>query len=137
MVKTNQLLKSIKETKTEALEDLMKQIPNLNFCEFMDHIIESKHTTKGKVIALTNIQRNYGYQIFDGTRKPNKDKVIQLCLALGLDLHLTNNVLALSDNGALYPKVKRDAMLIYCIEHHKTVYETNELLMEYELDILE
>lgn len=40
---------------------------------------------------MTTIQRNYGYQIFDGSKVPNKDKVIQLSLALGLDLRMTNN----------------------------------------------
>lgn len=137
MVKTNQLLKSIKETKSESLDELMNQIPNLDFCEYMNQIVKAKHTTRGKVLSLTTIQRNYGYQIFDGTRKPNKDKVIQLCLALRLDLRLTNNVLSLSNNGMLYAKVKRDALLIYCIENNKSVYETNELLMEYGLAILD
>lgn len=137
MTKTNQLLKSIKETKSESLDDLMNQIPDLDFCEYMNQIIDSKHTTRGKVLACTTIQRNYGYQIFDGTKKPNKDKVIQLSLALRLNLHLTNNLLSLSNNGMLYPKVKRDALLIYCIEKNKSVYEANELLMEYELDILD
>lgn len=37
----------------------------------------------------------------------------------------------------LYPKVKRDALLIYCIENHKSVYETNEYLMEYGLELLD
>lgn len=137
MVKTNQLLKSIKETKTESLNELLNQIPDLDFCGYVNHIIETKHTTRGKVLALTNIQRNYGYQIFDGSKKASKDKVIQLCLALGIDLHLSNNLLSLSNNGMLYPKVKRDALLIYCIENNKSVYETNELLMEYELEILD
>ncbi len=137
MTKTNQLLKSIKETKSESLNDLMEQIPDLDFCGYMNQIIETKHTTRGKILAMTTIQRNYGYQIFDGSKKPNKDKVVQICLALHLDLHLTNNLLSLSNNGMLYPKVKRDALLIYCVEKNKSVYETNELLMEYNLDILD
>lgn len=63
--------------------------------------------------------------------------MIQLSLGLGLDLRMINNLLSLSNNGMLYPKVKRDALLIYCIENHKSVYETNEYLMEYGLELLD
>ena len=63
--------------------------------------------------------------------------MIQLSLGLSLDLRMTNNLLSLSNNGMLYPKVKRDALLIYCVENHKSVYETNECLMEYGLELLD
>ena len=68
---------------------------------------------------------------------PYKDKVIQLSLGLGLDLRMTNNLLSFSNYGMLYPKVKRDALLIYCIENKKSVYETNECMMEYKLELLD
>lgn len=136
MIKTNQLLKTIQQTKSAALDVLMESLDNLTFSEYLNQILEVKHVTKAQLLAKTSIQRNYGYQIFDGSKMPNKDKVIQICLALHLDLHLTNNLLSLSNNGMLYPKVKRDALLIYGIEKNKSVYEINELLMEYEMDLL-
>lgn len=137
MVKTNKLLNTIKNTKSESLQEMMEEIPDVTFSEYLEKILETKHMTRGQLLSKTNIQRNYGYQIFDGSRIPNKDKVIQISLALGLDLHLTNNLLSLSNNGTLYAKVKRDALLIYCIENHKSVYETDELLMEYNLHVLD
>lgn len=136
MTKTNQLLKTIQQTKSDALDTLMDGLENLTFTEYLNHILEVKHVTKAQLLSNTSIQRNYGYQIFDGSKEPNKDKVIQICLALHLDLHATNNLLSLSNNGMLYPKVKRDALLVYCIEKNKTVYETNELLMEYKMNLL-
>ena len=131
MVETNQLLKTIQETKSDGLNTLMESLDDLTFSEYLNHI------SKAQVLSKTTIQRNYGYQIFDGSKVPNKDKVIQLSLGLGLDLRMTNNLLSLSNNGMLYPKVKRDALLIYCIENHKSVYETNECLMEYRLELLD
>lgn len=137
MAETNQLLKTIQETKRDGLNTLMESLDDLTFSQYLNHILEIKHVTKAQVLSKTTIQRNYGYQIFDGSKIPNKDKVIQLSLALGLDLHITNNLLSLSNNGMLYPKVKRDALLIYCIENKKSVYETNECLMEYRLELLD
>lgn len=132
MAETNQLLKTIQETKSDGLSTLMESLDNLTFSQYLNHILEIKHVTKAQVLSKTTIQRNYGYQIFDGSKVPNKDKVIQLSLGLDLDLRMTNNLLSL-----LYPKVKRDALLIYCIENHKSVYETNECLMEYRLELLD
>lgn len=137
MAETNQLLKTIQETKSDGLNTLMESLDDLTFSQYLNHILEIKHATKAQVLSMTTIQRNYGYQIFDGSKVPNKDKVIQLSLGLGLDLHMTNNLLSLSNNGMLYPKVKRDVLLIYCIENQKSVYETNECLMEYGLELLD
>lgn len=137
MAETNQLLKTIQETKSDGLNTLMQSLDNLTFSEYLNHILDAKHMSKAQVLSKTTIQRNYGYQIFDGSKVPNKDKVIQLSLGFGLDLRVTNNLLSLSNNGMLYPKVKRDALLIYCIENHKSVYETNECLMEYQLELLD
>lgn len=136
MTSTTQLLKTIQETKSDALQVLMDNLDNLTFQEYLKQILDIQHFTKAQVLSKTSIQRNYGYQIFDGSKVPNKDKVIQIALALHLDLHITNNLLSLSDNGMLYPKIKRDALIIYCIENTKSVYECNELLMEYHMNIL-
>ena len=137
MAETNQLLKTIQETKSDGLNTLMESLDNLTFSQYLNHILEINHVTKAQVLSKTTIKRNYGYQIFDGYPVPHKDKVIQLSLGLGLDLRMTNNLLSLSNNGMLYPKVKRDALLIYCVENHKSVYETNECLMEYRLELLD
>ena len=58
----------------------------------------------------SNIQKNYGYQIFDGSKTPSRDKVIALALAMQLTLDEANRLLHLSNNGILYPKIKRDSI---------------------------
>ena len=89
------------------------------------------------IINKTTLQRNYAYQIFDGSKKPSKDKVLQLSFALHLGLRETNNLLSLSNNGASYPKVKRVAIFIFALKHKLDVLQVNELLDEYQLHILE
>ena len=100
MVETNQLLKTIQDTKSDGLNTLMESLDDLTFSEYLNHIIDAKHISKAQVLSKTTIQRNYGYQIFDGSKVPNKDKVIQLSLGLGLDLRMTNNLLSLSNNAS-------------------------------------
>ena len=91
MAETNQLLKTIQETKSDGLSTLMESLDNLTFSQYLNHILEIKHVTKAQVLSKTTIQRNYGYQIFDGSKVPNKDKVIQLSLGGSLTLAHSQN----------------------------------------------
>ena len=55
-------------------------------------------------------------------------------------MHLTiddcQEALRISGRSALYPKVQRDALLIYGIENRYNVDETNQLLTAHEEDAL-
>lgn len=137
MISTTQLLQVLQSKKTLPLDTLLKEIPDLTFSKYIQSMLESKNLSKSDVIQKTTLQRNYAYQIFDGSRKPGKDKVLQLCLAMKLTLKETDHLLSLSDNGSLYPKVKRDALLIYALNREMSVIDTNVLLSEYKLPILE
>ena len=48
----------------------------------------------------------------------------------------TNILLTLSQYKSLYPKIKRDALIILCINKQYSVMKTNELLDEYGFEIL-
>jgi len=78
------------------------------------------------------IERTYGYQILNGTRKPGRDKIVALGLACHFTLKEVQTALGISGEGTLYYKNRRDAVLIYCINQKKSVPETRELLEEFE-----
>ena len=40
MAETNQLLKTIQETKSDGLNTLMESLDNLTFSEYLNHILE-------------------------------------------------------------------------------------------------
>ena len=133
---TIELLDILKQNTNLCIEDLLKKIPNLTFVDYLDTLCEHKQISKSDIIKKTTLDRTYAYQIFNGSKIPSSDKVIQIALALSLNLHDTNNLLTLSKNKCLYPKLKRDALLILCINRGYTVLKTNELLDEYHFEIL-
>ena len=135
MILTTQLLELLNQNM--PLENILDLLPDLDFVSYLEACLEKKGLKKNEVIAKTNMQKNYAYQICNGTKKGSKDKIIQLALAMQLDLHDTNNLLSLSDNGLLYAKVKKDAILIYALQHHYNVFKTNELLIAHGFDALE
>lgn len=135
MILTTQLLELLNQNM--PLENILDLLPDLDFVSYLEACLEKKGLKKNEVIAKTNMQKNYAYQICNGTKKGSKDKIIQLALVMQLDLHDTNNLLSLSDNGLLYAKVKKDAILIYALQHHYDLFKTNELLVAHGFDALE
>ena len=45
--------------------------------------------------------RNYAYQLFNGTRKPSRDKVIQLAFGFGLSVDDTQELLKVARQAPL------------------------------------
>ena len=79
-------------------------------------------------IACVNISKSYGYQVLRGERTPGRDIILRTALALQLSLKETQRLLAVGDCGALYPKVRRDAAVIFALNQKMTLLETEDLL---------
>ena len=89
-----------------------------------------------QVIKRAGIERTYGHQLFNGRRNPSRDKVVQLAFGLELDVDGTQKLLQVAQKSALYPKIKRDAAILYCIQHRKDFLETQSVLQTLELTLL-
>ena len=59
-----------------------------------------------QVIERSQIERTYGHQLFNGTRRPSRDKVLQLALGLGLSVDETQRLLRAAGKSPLYPRLK-------------------------------
>ncbi|MEA4845891.1 MAG: hypothetical protein VB106_01530 [Clostridiaceae bacterium] len=89
-----------------------------------------------RIIRRAAIDRTYGHQIFNGTRKPSRDKVIQLAFGFGLDVDGAQELLKLARHTALYPRIKRDAVILRCLNEHKDMLETQSSLQALGLTLL-
>ncbi|GAP16018.1 hypothetical protein LARV_03813 [Longilinea arvoryzae] len=89
-----------------------------------------------QVIRYSGIERTYGHQLFNGTRKPSRDKVIQLAFGFALDLDGAQRLLQIALKSPLYPKIRRDAAVIFCIDRHKDFWETQSVLHSLGLTLL-
>ena len=125
-------------TKNEGndLDSLLDKIDERDFVSYLNSLIRASALSNAKIISLSNIERTYYYQILNGTRTPGKDKVIALALVLKLDLEKTNRLLKLSKNASLYPKIKRDAVVMYCLGNKYDVYKTNLYLLDHGYEVL-
>lgn len=107
-----------------------------SFCEHIDALCVERGVSHESVIKKANIERAYGHQIFRGIRKPSRDKVIQLAFAFGLNVDGANHLLKLADKSELYPRIKRDAAILYCIKHSASLDEAQQMLDKLSLTLL-
>lgn len=105
--------------------------------DILNKIAKEKRIVKSKALKRAEINEIYGYQIFSGKRIPSRDKLIALCIGMELDLEETQTVLKYSGFARLYPKSKRDSIIISGIEKGQSVFEINGLLYEYNEDLIE
>ncbi len=80
------------------------------------------------IVTRCNIDRSYLHQIFNGTRKPSRDKLLQLAFGFGLDDEETQDLLKVARMSPLYPRIVRDAAILRCLHDRKRFDETEELL---------
>ena len=63
-----------------------------------------------------------------GERVPGRDILLRTALALGLSLKETQRLLAVGGCGALYPRVRRDAAVIFALNQKMSLLQAEELL---------
>lgn len=118
------------------LQDNATQMVTPQLCYFLARLCREKGLTAGQVIRLAGLARTYGHQIFNGTRRPSRDKLIQICFGLGLDVEGAQALLKVAEKSPLYPKLLRDAAIMRCLHDGKTVLQLQELLNRLGLTLL-
>lgn len=106
------------------------------FCDYITQLCKKRSEVPEHIIKRANIERSYGHQIFRGSRNPSRDTVLQLAFGFEADVDKAQELLKYAGKNALYPRVKRDAALIYCLHDRFTIVETQHVLHEMGLPLL-
>lgn len=89
-----------------------------------------------RIINRANIEKSFGHQLFSGRRKPSRDTVLQLAFGFELDYPAAQELLSAAQKNLLYPRVKRDLVVIFCLHHRCSVVECQMCLQEHGLPLL-
>jgi len=130
---TKSLLEMIKtdpEAFMENLETSELKDGDTMFFDFFCRLLEENQLTIKQLVYKTTISQSYLYQIASKKRRLGRDTAIVLAFAMQLSLEETQKLLKYSGNAVLYPKVRRDAIIICCIDSKMTFEQANEILLE-------
>ena len=137
-ISTDSLMKRLFRTKSIAsfMQNNERHLEQPDFCAMLKTICGERELVPERVILQAQIDRTYGHQLFSGIRKPSRDKVIQLAIGIGLNVEETQRLLQAAGKSPLYPRLKRDAAILYCIRHGYSVLDTQDVLDQYSLSLL-
>ncbi|MFH1880125.1 MAG: helix-turn-helix transcriptional regulator [Bacillota bacterium] len=105
-------------------------------CYHLSELCRTRGLKAVEVIRRADLDRTYGHQLFNGTRKPSRDKLIQLAFGLGLGVDETQELLKVARKSPLYPKIMRDAAVMRCLYENKRLDDVQALLSRLGLTLL-
>lgn len=131
MKNTEELLNQLKLDKLSYSEYLSENedcFLDNDLSHFWKKVMDLTEMKKVDIINKADVGYTFFYDILKGKKHPSRDTVIKIFLALRLDIDLCQEALRLYEWAALYPKLKRDSILIYSITHKFSLFETDDLL---------
>lgn len=135
---TNTLKNKIIQSKSfqEYVKQNRQSFEKRNVAEYLRDLCRERNMVPEQVIRKAQIDRTYGHQLFNGTRKPSRDKLLLLSFGFSLSLEETQTLLQLAGKSPLYVRIKRDAACIFAISHRKSILELQYLLSQLKLPLL-
>ncbi|BEP29287.1 hypothetical protein [Helicovermis profundi] len=114
----------------EILNETDKYFIDKEAKNFLNELLINNKLKKSDVIKLSGLSSAYVYELFNGFKKPTRNKCIQLAYGLKLDFNETQKLLRYFNLNSLYAKVKRDAVVIFCINKKMSLFDTDEILYD-------
>ena len=107
-----------------------------NVAKYLNELLEKKENlTKSKIIKSTSLSESYIYDIFRGEKSnPSRNKLLQIAFAMSLDLETTQKLLKIAKVGILYPRIKRDSIIIFALNKNLDFFECENLLEQAEVE---
>lgn len=111
-------------------EDKKDSIDELTLEQYLERMLIQHGVAKKDVIKKAQLDTTYGYQIFQGKKNPSRDILLKLAFGFHLTVDETKRLLYYGNAGTLYPRVKRDAYIMYALHRQFTVTQLNQYLYD-------
>lgn len=129
---TEELMKNL--LKANNIEEYVKEneeyFVDLSISQFLSDYITAKNLKKSAVIKDAEISEIFGFQVLSGTRNPSRNTLLSLCIAMKMNVDEVQASLKIGEFAPLYPKTKRDSIIILGINNNKSVCEINNDLYD-------
>ena len=119
----------------ETIDDILHgdYMLDLTLDQYLMLLLKQKELKRADVVRDSGLEKAYVYQIFDGKKRPSRDKLIAIAFGLHLNAEETQRMLKLGRHSELYARVARDAVILFAIQRGKDIWETDDLLTDNSL----
>lgn len=125
---TAELLEQLLASATPEQYLARANLEERSLAEYADAVREAHGLKKSQVIRASGLNPTFCYQIFEGARRPGRDSAIMLAFGLGCSLVETQRLLRLAGASELWSRNRRDAIIIFCLEHGMDRAQTDDEL---------
>ena len=130
---TDDLMKTLEkagiaEARDYIQHNLQAGVPS--FSGYMDELLAQKGLKRQDVLIKADLSQKYGYKLLSGeAHTTDRDKILRICFSMEMTLKETQRALKLYGMNELYPKDKRDVLLIVALgQKIHDIDRVNELL---------
>ena len=91
-------------------------------------LFERKKISKAALARKASMSEVYLHQVFSGRRNPSRDRLLCLCFGLDASLAETQQLLKQAGYAQLYPRSRRDAIILHGLTHGIDLSSVNDKL---------
>ena len=96
--------------------------------DYLRDLLDARGLKRSDVVRASGLNGTFVYDVFAGKSRLSRDNALMLALGLGCSLRETQRLLRLDGVSELWPKVRRDAVIIWCVEHGFTRSQADDEL---------
>lgn len=133
---TAELLEQLLASATPEQYLARASLEERSLAEYAESVREEHGLKKSQVIRASGLNPTFCYQIFEGTRRPGRDSAIMLAFGLGCSLVEAQRLLRLAGASELWSRNRRDAIIIFCLDHGYSLQKTDEELYRFGEDTI-
>ena len=129
---------------TDELQEELMDTPNLSsflnknkaslkypeIPDLLSQALKRHHLSKALLARRSGTSEVYLHQLFSGRRKPSRDRLLCVCIGLGVTPEEAQDMLKKSGFGLLYVKNQRDAVILHGLAFNKSLTVINEALLQ-------
>lgn len=120
LMDSNDLDRVLSENDTSFRED--------SLTDALQRLFDARDISKATLAKNSGISEVYLHQVFAGRRNPSRDRLLCICVGLGITLDETQRMLTQGSYAQLYPRTRRDAIISYGVVHQLPLGEINDKL---------
>lgn len=106
---------------------------NFNYTSVADSLnqmILKQRISKSALARQSGMSEVYLHQVFSGRRTPSRTRLLCMCFGLQATVEEAQVLLKQCGYAPLYPKNRRDAILLYGLSHKETLFQINDTLFD-------
>ena len=130
MKDTNNLRQELMEAANldQFLSENQENFNSGNVCDLLNQLFLKRKLSKAALAKQSGMSEVYLHQVFSGRRNPSRSCLLCLCFGLNATLEETQELLKQCGLAQLYPKNKRDAIILYGILNGMDLFAVNDKL---------